>query len=730
MYSLSFSQFAAAIKKNRKIDPSILISPEVAEQTWINLQKALEQLQTKTETLDPDNNDADDDDDDDDDDDEKQNNKMDLSDDDEVVNGRPSTKRQKRETRGDDENDDDKKTKPKKIKVLYAIADPYNIYRHTIRKPIIEDDEDPRLVEDEAAREMKDKMGGKLSQLTVSGIINGMAGHFGGVVLSRKLQLIPEIPLDSIPSAKGASFAQIKHIAQLLHKSIQTRIEEDVLVTTPIRIQEMLAPDISSQEFKGIRKRIYDTVILGKGLSQPEVSDVPTASNHQSIHDSEKFKKCKSCGNHDQSLFVLDRKNGDVICSLCGTVHSSSLMHEGSQFRKFEGEVDRNHHGDTANPLYSNAHNMSTTLGGIQMTTGAGVGGFGSQKRGLEIVLRNAHAYTELNLSTFGKGDKRTRTGYKDKQKKDAFIQMSHVGDALNLHEAVVQRAKELFSGFRDDRELVQQFKGVVAACLCEAFEQLSSDGRQILKQIQEAPIESFANPRANRRNDLHHANLAGKGGLLLDFDANEKEEEKEENQSSVSRKLISSWDLEDCRSWLMEASRSIAQEWIEERKKGVKEIPSGTLEELEGQMVEHSISLCDGLESELRNFDNKTKGDLDRGRVNTPRVNNMAKLGIKWQHSHERGSGGKGGVGGSGHTQIQRSGRTAGQILILKSAKKIGEIVNDQVAGEAIHKELRSIVNKQDALKRKKLSEESTRQRFAQMKRKPWLQARAQIDT
>jgi transcription initiation factor TFIIIB Brf1 subunit/transcription initiation factor TFIIB len=165
-----------------------------------------------------------------------------------------------------------------------------------------------------------------------------------------------------------------------------------------------------------------------------------------------------------ESAFVMDRKNGDVICSECGTVVSESLMHEGSQFRKFEGEVDRNHHGDAANPLYSNAHNLSTTLGGLQQSGGiAGWGGGGmGGKRNLETILRNAHAYTELNVSQFGKTDRRTRVGYKDKQKKDAFIQMAHVGDALNLHEAVVQRAKELFAGFRDDRELVQQFKGVI----------------------------------------------------------------------------------------------------------------------------------------------------------------------------------------------------------------------------------------------------------------------------
>ena len=103
---------------------------------------------------------------------------------------------------------------------------------------------------------------------------------------------------------------------------------------------------------------------------------------------------------------------------------------------------------------------------------GSGGGGGGSGgKRNLETILKNAHAYTELNVSQFGKTERRTRIGYKDRQKKDAFLQMTHTGDALNLHEAVVQRAKELFAGFRDDRELIQQFKGVLAACLCEAFE-------------------------------------------------------------------------------------------------------------------------------------------------------------------------------------------------------------------------------------------------------------------
>jgi hypothetical protein len=99
-----------------------------------------------------------------------------------------------------------------------------------------------------------------------------------------------------------------------------------------------------------------------------------------------------------------------------------------------------------------------------------------------------------------------------------------------------------------------------------------------------------------------------------------------------------------------MEASRSIAQQWIDDRKAGVKKnIPSGKQEELEGNLVEHATTLCDQLEAELKQQQQSKHG---RGRVVTPRVNGMAMLGIKWQHAHERGSGGKGGEGNNSQTE------------------------------------------------------------------------------
>ena len=464
----------------------------------------------------------------------------------------------------------------------------------------------------------------------------------------------------------------------------------------------------------------------------------------------------------------MDRKNGDLICTQCGTVATESLMHEGSAYRKFEGEEDRNHHGDAPNPLFSDAHNMSTTLGGVSFTSGAGMGGYGSNRgtKGMENILRNAHSYTEMNISQFGKGEKKTRIGYKDRQKKDAFVQMNHMGDALNINESVIQRAKELFAGYRDDREMVQSYKGVLAACLCGAFDQLSRDGRQLLRQKagedaaangdddSEGEGKVTANARASRRNDLHGTSFAGRGGILIKTDKVKADDGKDAvanggaTPSAVEMKPASTWDLDDCRTWMLEASRSIARQWVEQAKNeedASVDIPKGTADELEGRLVECTLKLIDVLESELKgcangNANGKGPG-LGRKPIATPRAANMGSLGIRWQHSHERGSGGSGGVGNSGKSVLGKrprpgasttsgagGGRSAGQILILKTAKKLSAAIGDAVAAEAFHKELRALRERQEARKKQSLRDEAAQARFRQMQRKPWLQARAQL--
>lgn len=320
---------------------------------------------------------------------------------------------------------------------------------------------------DDNQDDIPETAGGKLAVLSVGGLLNALAGQVvctASTVVGNNLNALQkQAVLSGTANALAKTFGtgitilQLHAVASALHTAIADQVKLDILRTTPNRIHNLLAPDLTVAEFQSIRRRVYDTVILGKGLSSSDhndasSNDLPTAASG-AVHDIEKFKKCNLCGNNNQSDFILDRKNGDLICEHCGAIVSESIMHEGSQFRKFEGEVDRNHHGDAGNALYSNAHNMGTSLSGVAPTTGAGMGGWGSgggssgSRRNLETILKNAHAYTELNVSQFGKTDRRTRIGYKDRQKKDAFIQMTHAGDALNLHEAVVQRAKELFAG-------------------------------------------------------------------------------------------------------------------------------------------------------------------------------------------------------------------------------------------------------------------------------------------
>jgi len=631
--------------------------------------------------------------------------------------------------------------------------------------------------------------GSILIRLTQGGLINALAGTIGGIVDPITSKPIPPHTNDSlihIPNPHihnnnnnnnntPTTTIQILRNKQvkILTRAITARLERDMMDSTPSKIVSMLCPEISTQEIVGIRKRIFDTVFLGKGTNASAqavlaegAEDLPVAARI-ALHDVDKFKKCKVCGNNEQSSFILDQKNGDLICKNCGTVATESLMHEGSQFRKFEGEEDRNHHGVVANPLYSNVYNMSTNLGGMSMQVGAGMGGFGSSgggKKGLENVLRNTHAYIEMNISQFGKDEKKTRTGYKDRQKRDAFGKINHVGDALSLHQAVLQRAKELFAAFRDDRELVHQFKGVVAACLCEAFDQLSKEGKQILKSragendddddgnLQNdlnSVTDTKSNARATRRTELHSSSMAGKGGLLLNPPNKDQHSDDvlQNVKSSFEEKIASSWDLDSCRSWLLQASNSIAQQWSDRGINGKASTES--MSEMEGRLVQHTLTICNMLENELSNLNNaKNKNSIQGGnrhRVKTPRVSEMGQLGIKWQNAHERGSGGAGGVGNSGsrrggHLSSSSSSqnpqsnnnnnnnrRTAGQILILKNAKKLGEVINDQVAADAIHRELRALLGRQEAKRKKERSDQSALKRFNQMKRKPWLQARVE---
>ena len=278
---------------NNNLTPELAKKLALANAAWKNLKVALEGLKVLVEPLPA---------------------RMDEDGDEEEAETR-ATKRMKSNSGQPKKMNKKKKKKTTKT----TIQDPYNIYVHAIRRYEKDEDEedDPNAdIEDdeEYAQEIKTTLGGKLSQLTSSGLINGMSGRLDGVVIDRHGTPKPDVVVatTAIPTVENATIKDLKVLASAFGQAIQTRLEADVLYTTPIRIQQMLAPDVQPHEFKAIRRRIYDTVILGKGMGHGALddgSDIPTAPS-TGVHDIEKFKKCKSCGNNDQSLFVLDRKNG------------------------------------------------------------------------------------------------------------------------------------------------------------------------------------------------------------------------------------------------------------------------------------------------------------------------------------------------------------------------------------------------------------------------------------
>ena len=173
--------------------------------------------------------------------------------------------------------------KARKERLLgFRLHDPFQIWIH-IKE--FEATEDQAILLPEA---LPTTLGVKLTELGVPGIINGLAGVPGGFV-DKHVKLV-NAGAAEVPTAAGpCTLAQLKLWGVLLHQAVQSRLEKDSLDTTPQRIADMLAPDLTPAEFKGVRRRIYDTVILGKGLKVDDgTDDIPVANTAQSVHDIEK----------------------------------------------------------------------------------------------------------------------------------------------------------------------------------------------------------------------------------------------------------------------------------------------------------------------------------------------------------------------------------------------------------------------------------------------------------
>jgi len=391
-------------------------------------------------------------------------------------------------------------------------------------------------------------------------------------------------------------------------------------------------------------------------------------------------------------LIVLDRKSGDIICTSCGAVACESIVHEGSQFRKFEGEVDRNHHGDVRNPLFSDSYNMSTGLGGSVFQTPGGAR-VGSGRGPSCNQLRKTHRLVELNISNMmcdkiaagKKSINSTRKGYKDQQKREAFAGMKHVGDALDLNVAMIEKAKEMYSQFRDDRDVLKDRDEVIAACMIEAFDQYSTEGKNMLSELQKNQAIAFFHQgstsvtkslrRAMKRSTMHTHNMANSFSNLASKEAHNKTHTSKVNvlSTAVESKALSLWDISDVRSWLVHASQDILEQWQSQdnhQKSGQLSsiAPHLSSKEATAIMAESVFLLCEFVETGSKNTTNQKK-------------------------------------------------RSPGQAMLLLTEKRMCSILGHSFAACALHQKLRALATRQGAFREKQARKKASQIRMKQIK-------------
>jgi len=242
---------------------------------------------------------------------------------------------------------------------------------------------------------------------------------------------------------------------------------------------------LKPKEFEEIIAKRFGEVKDGSSFN---VSDLETYVQKVNENDKEKKEKaekelaellakrqkptlvCKNpqCRNDSEIDFEKDEKVAQVTCKRCGTVALERQIHDGEWVRQFEGEVNPSMHGPPPNHNFSSGHNLQTGM----------IEAIGGKRQAKELAI--AQKNVEMNLSNMmdSRKEKRTRVGYKDQMKERMFELMREVGDSIQLHPVVIERAETLFARIRDDTEQLTNKYEVAAACLILAFrEKLVEEG-------------------------------------------------------------------------------------------------------------------------------------------------------------------------------------------------------------------------------------------------------------
>ena len=133
--------------------------------------------------------------------------------------------------------------------------------------------------------------GAIIARLTTGGLMNALAGKPGGIVDNTSGEPLEGTKANLIDTAQNVTMSIIKSKAMGLSHIIAARLEIDMMQSTPKRIVEMLCPELTVTEILGIRRRIYDTVILGKGTN--------ASANAEALENRDDLPVAARTGMHD-----------------------------------------------------------------------------------------------------------------------------------------------------------------------------------------------------------------------------------------------------------------------------------------------------------------------------------------------------------------------------------------------------------------------------------------------
>ncbi|KUF98893.1 hypothetical protein AM588_10009911 [Phytophthora nicotianae] len=163
----------------------------------------------------------------------------------------------------------------------------------------------------------------------------------------------PLVMIDRKKKAEAAKKAKKEAAARAAAARAARQADEPALPMEE-RIVNLLVPEL----------KVNDVMLLIRKMKQAGKSDA------------DEFSELDAEQKTEQNNFITDYARGDTICNGvdgngCGTVVQDHIVHEGSAYRKFEGEEDKSHHGPAPNKLFSTGHNLRTLISQVIESGGA-----------------------------------------------------------------------------------------------------------------------------------------------------------------------------------------------------------------------------------------------------------------------------------------------------------------------------------------------------------------------